>query len=357
MYVTGSFRFHFSLPTPMSTLIVVLWVKKRRKELWLKATKRQDLLKKQDLTNYRICEKHFEDKFFCLSPRRKLLYGNALPSIFHKPKDVCSVCTCMCTPEGSPKKVPILSDEIVKTKWKTLRDGYNKYKKHVKQNTASGKISHPYIWSSQLSFLDDMNATTSNNTSSENKPLQCSREATPSLESNDSRDINFVELPSFNLPVEETSLQSFNLPQEEKSPSEVDIAVSTSQVRIESNQPKSKKRPLQGDVDKVIDYLHDRKKKKQDGIDLLFLSYAETFRKLSPRHQVHIKLELAKLFADAELECLEETVDIKPSFTALSSPSHSTISSSNANSSQQQPEQHNPFQDVDQPEYYLPDHC
>ncbi|XP_072384175.1 uncharacterized protein [Diabrotica undecimpunctata] len=252
-------------------------------------------------------------------------------------------------------------DDSVKTKWKTLRDGYNKYKKQVKRDISYGKKSHQYIWSSQLSFLDDVNAsnaTTSSNTSSEHKPLQSSREATPSLESNDSH--SFVELQSFNLPEEETPLQSFDLPQKEKSPSLVDMAASTSQAPVESKQTNRKKRPIQGDVDKVIEYLHDKKKIKQDGIDHLFLSYADTFRKLSPRHQIHIKLELAKLFADAELECLEETEemeDVKPSFTEISSPCHPTISSSNANPSHQQSEQHNLFQEVDQPEYYLPDNC
>ncbi|CAG9835992.1 unnamed protein product [Diabrotica balteata] len=258
----------------------------------------------------------------------------------------------------------LIRDESVKTKWKTLRDGYNKYKKQVKRDISHGKKSHQYIWSSQLSFLDDVNAshaTTSSNTSSENKPLQSSREPTPSLESNDSH--SFVELQSFNLPEEETPLQSFNLPQEEKSPSSVDIAASTSQAPVETKQPNRKKRPIQGDVDKVLDYLHDKKKIKQDGIDHLFLSYADTFRKLPPRHQIHIKLELAKLFADAELECLEETEepeeteDVKPSFIEISSPCHPTISSSSVNPSQQQSEQHNLFQEVDQPEYYLPDNC
>ncbi|XP_050509819.1 uncharacterized protein LOC114328031 [Diabrotica virgifera virgifera] len=61
------------------------------------------------------------------------------------------------------------------------------------------------------------------------------------------------------------------------------------------------------DINKIIEYLDSKKKNQQDGIDFLFLSYAETFKKLSPRSQIHLKLKLAKLFANAELQLLEQT--------------------------------------------------
>lgn len=39
---------------------------------------------------------------------------------------------------------------------------------------------------------------------------------------------------------------------------------------------------------------------KLDKIDYLFLNYADTFKRLTPRRQALIKLELAKLFAELE---------------------------------------------------------
>lgn len=60
----------------------------------------------------------------------------------------------------------------------------------------------------------------------------------------------------------------------------------------------------QGDVDKVLNYLNN--KQKYDAVDYLFISYAETFKKLQPRTQAEVKLKLAHIFAEAELKELEE---------------------------------------------------
>ena len=42
-----------------------------------------------------------------------------------------------------------------------------------------------------------------------------------------------------------------------------------------------------------------------DATDLLFLIYSVTFKKFSARQQTYMKLELAKLFANAELQELD----------------------------------------------------
>ncbi|KAL3273878.1 hypothetical protein HHI36_015304 [Cryptolaemus montrouzieri] len=48
------------------------------------------------------------------------------------------------------------------------------------------------------------------------------------------------------------------------------------------------------DVNKVIHYLHNKTVKREcDGIDHLFLCYAETFRELQPATQAMLKMELA----------------------------------------------------------------
>lgn len=43
----------------------------------------------------------------------------------------------------------------MKHKWKILRDGYVKYKKQLAGQTGSERKNITFIWSEQLSFLDD----------------------------------------------------------------------------------------------------------------------------------------------------------------------------------------------------------
>lgn len=45
---------------------------------------------------------------------------------------------------------------------------------------------------------------------------------------------------------------------------------------------------------------------EKDDVHYLFQSYAETFRRLTPKRQILLKMELAKLFSIAELEQLNE---------------------------------------------------
>lgn len=56
---------------------------------------------------------------------------------------------------------------------------------------------------------------------------------------------------------------------------------------------------------KVLNYSKNKKRKERDGVDYLFMSYAKSFKKLSVRNQSAMKVTLAKLFADAELEEFE----------------------------------------------------
>jgi hypothetical protein len=65
-----------------------------------------------------------------------------------------------------------------------------------------------------------------------------------------------------------------------------------------------------------------------DGIDHLFLSYAETFKQFPPRRQAMLKIELATLFARAEMSQLD--AQTTPHFSASSSGSGITSYESNA---------------------------
>lgn len=69
-------------------------------------------------------------------------------------------------------------------------------------------------------------------------------------------------------------------------------------------------------TDRMVEYLENRRKQnsndekvtvKCDGIDLLFLGYADSFKKLSKRTQVNVKFDIAKILMEAELNDLETT--------------------------------------------------
>ncbi|XP_050345151.1 uncharacterized protein LOC126770053 [Nymphalis io] len=66
------------------------------------------------------------------------------------------------------------------------------------------------------------------------------------------------------------------------------------------------KRSLENDDDERESQFLNAKKKKE--LDNLFLSYADTFKKFPAREQAIVKLELAKLFANTELQLLNNGV-------------------------------------------------
>lgn len=74
-----------------------------------------------------------------------------------------------------------------------------------------------------------------------------------------------------------------------------------------------KRRINMNPTDRMVEYLENRRKQnsnekvtvKCDGIDLLFLGYADSFKKLSKRTQVNVKFDVAKILMEAELNDLE----------------------------------------------------
>lgn len=61
------------------------------------------------------------------------------------------------------------------------------------------------------------------------------------------------------------------------------------------------------DQDRFRTYAAKKESKNCDATDHLFLCYSQTFKTFTPRQQALLKIELAKLFANAELEQLENT--------------------------------------------------
>lgn len=53
-------------------------------------------------------------------------------------------------------------------------------------------------------------------------------------------------------------------------------------------------------LQKIVE-AENKRRAEYDAVDLLFMSYAATFRRLSLRKQAELKVNLTKLFADAEL--------------------------------------------------------
>jgi hypothetical protein len=82
---------------------------------------------------------------------------------------------------------------------------------------------------------------------------------------------------------------------------------------------KPKKKQSTEDGDKLIGYLEnkDNNKNQLDSIDHLFLSYAQTFKQFLPRRQAILKIELATLFARAEISELDaQTSASSPHYSA-----------------------------------------
>jgi len=97
---------------------------------------------------------------------------------------------------------------------------------------------------------------------------------------------------------------------------------------------KRRKKQSTDDVDKLIGYLENKNKNKNqlDGIDHLFLSYAETFKQFPPRRQAMLKVKLATLFARAEISELDAqtTAESSPRYSANSTGSGLTSDESSA---------------------------
>ncbi|XP_047032919.1 uncharacterized protein LOC124639542 [Helicoverpa zea] len=159
--------------------------------------------------------------------------------------------------------------EACRLKWKTVRDGYIKYKKLSQMKNS--KVSN-YVWSTQLKFLDNYSYRIKGMSKSMSEQSEGSQTA--------AQEVSPVQSPS---PPPLVPLRSV--------PS------------TEANSPMQTDEELQSVIERNSSQLE--KFKQIDSTDLLFLSYSGTFKKFSARQQALMKIELAKLFANAELEQLQ----------------------------------------------------
>ncbi|CAG4985430.1 unnamed protein product [Colias eurytheme] len=162
------------------------------------------------------------------------------------------------------------SSDILKNKWKGLKDGYTKYKRFQSGVAPSNKSYHSWCWSENLKFLDEYMIHKKH---SKYKKAQTSVSSSPSPPR---------QSPT---PSDEKDLRE-NI---ESEPWTVSPAI-----QYESH---GSRRSLS-----VTDEEFEPKRQKLlDPVDHLFTSYAGTFRRLSLKTQCMIKVKMAKIFAEAEL--------------------------------------------------------
>ncbi|XP_022121877.2 uncharacterized protein LOC110997838 [Pieris rapae] len=181
------------------------------------------------------------------------------------------------------------SGEAVRSKWKTVRDGYTKYKKQLRSSTGSSRKNISYTWASQLEFLDSFyaqRASSSNDSIDYTQLFPLTKTLTLDSDKSQSTSSSSQVPPSQAL-----------LPESPATPT-----ASTSRVFYRNKRRSSEIR--RNDVGRVLQFLNAKKQKEHDVIDNLFLSYADTFKKFPPREQAIVKLELAKLFSNTELQLL-----------------------------------------------------
>lgn len=186
------------------------------------------------------------------------------------------------------KYLKFVSGDAAKMKWKNLRNSYMKFKKSVKGETEYAKKYCKWPWSSRMSFLDATQRYRPSNGNIKTKEIEnencSSSEPTSHLTNNNDDSNNKLH----------ASPEMFRpFPPKKKRKSHGEIVENIHSLR---------------QVDKVVSFLQSKKSqdREADGIDHLFLSYAATFKTFRPKTQAMLKLKLATLFSETELNELQE---------------------------------------------------
>ncbi|XP_017477344.1 PREDICTED: transcription factor Adf-1-like [Rhagoletis zephyria] len=250
-----------------------------------------------------------------------------------------------------------MSPMNAKSRWKNLRDSYVKYKNQLNKVTdAAGEeaVNNRFSkWTghSYLSFLDETLARRSismSNVSLKSENIEATppakrarsspyKESVPDPKSSSNRSkkkiqsrIRAVFHSTYSKKrAEKTYKQEMQKPlQQEKQTAELseseanttefehsiappenclEISTTNGMVLRDNHMPIQMPQNKMNDTDIIFHYLEEKRKcqtvqRGSDAVDHLFNSYAQTFRSLPLRQQVNIKIELAKLFAKAEIE-------------------------------------------------------
>ncbi|XP_060653290.1 uncharacterized protein LOC132789347 [Drosophila nasuta] len=220
------------------------------------------------------------------------------------------------------------SGDEIKKKWKNLRDSFSKYVRSTKCTTGQSAVHKTWIWAKQMeSFRPFISSTkTSSNVSciepsepfSFTEAFQCKEESPESHmddEINDELNQSIVSIPAVDTerpdlkPLKRSTPQSTSSVKDvieyEESNDELKQSIaSIPAVDTERTPLKRLKRSTTQPtsfVKDVIEYLQT-----PDDLDILFMAYAQTIKKFSPRRQAHIKFKIAKLIMEEEIANLEE---------------------------------------------------
>ncbi|CAH2109305.1 unnamed protein product [Euphydryas editha] len=201
-----------------------------------------------------------------------------------------------------------LNEEVVtlKAKWKNLKDSYKKYKLSKKSTSGqAAKKLQNWTWADQMNFIDP--AITLNETQGSMASLNV--EEVNSTNSQSTGDVTTQDVAQDTRPQETQNAQ-----------------------QIYRRHRRSNPDP--DPIDRMIQYLQNRRDRnrsedkvdvKCDGVDLLFLGYADTFKKLSKRTQIKAKFDIARILMEAELSDLE-AVTSNSNSTATGSFNYSVLS-------------------------------
>lgn len=242
-----------------------------------------------------------------------------------------------------------MSPMKVKARWKNLRDSYVKYKNQlnkVKDAAEHEAVNNRYLkWTgrSYLSFLDETLARRSLSSTHVHLKPESSASSPPTKretsydndgQNNKKAKMEKVKKKSSNKirstlntltikrrhekpykkeaqPIEESAplvlnakIESLNISPENC----LEISTTNGMATKDGIDSGTKS----NDTDLMSHYLEDKRKCQaqtgsgaSDAVDHLFSSYAHTFRTLALRQQVNIKIEMAKLFAIAEMDSLQ----------------------------------------------------
>lgn len=233
--------------------------------------------------------------------------------------------------------------DVLRVKWKGLKDGYTKYKKQMANPGSSvyAKMYYNWCWAKHLNFLEICSKQMLSKKMKRKVYL-------PTLDDNHSSDslLSDLPMPPGTPPISTNGTPSspgiqifyFDSPQlltseyvSESMPSTLTDTTLVKPIRTYENSfirnsklKRNCKCTSDEDMDKAQSVQYQRGK-TSDAIDLLFNSYAETLKQFSLKTQVALKVKLAKLFADAEIENANESIEFTPSIVKVEH-EHSTLS-------------------------------
>ncbi|XP_039281026.1 uncharacterized protein LOC111064541 isoform X2 [Nilaparvata lugens] len=159
-------------------------------------------------------------------------------------------------------------------KWKNLKDNYNRFLKSNQCQTGQEyKKYRNWPWAELLRFLDDFKFERTGE----------------------------IHIPEVQVIIKEDDHHK----NRELNIEEVPVVINTSLNRTREVQQ------VEQPEDIIVKYIEEKIKQNtnttMDEVDLFFLSYARSFKKLSPRMQAKLKLDIATLFARYELQAAGET--------------------------------------------------